>query len=231
IIVASKWMLNMAKQSPLLSKFRLHHIPFGLDLNVFHPMDTEKAKSAFGIRPGSIVLAFRAISSEYKGLTFIKECLRKLNSKQPVCLLTINERGLLDEFRDRYQIIDLGWVEEDLLPTVYNSCDIFLMPSTAEAFGVSAIEAMACGKPVITFDGTSLPDVIFAPKCGIAVPQGEINGLKQAVEWLIDNPKARQEMGDSALEIASKNYKLETFMDRIMELYQEVIVHREKGVQ
>lgn len=227
IIVASKWMLNMAKQSPLLSKFRLHHIPFGLDLNLFHPMDTEKAKSALGVKPGSIVLAFRTTSNEFKGLFFIKECLRKLKSRQPICLITLSEKGLLDEFRSTYQIIDLGWVADDILPIVYNACDIYLMPSTAEAFGVAAIEAMACGKPVIAFDGTSLPEVIFAPKGGIVVPQGDVESLMHAIESLIEDSQARQEIGDSALELVRNNYNLEIFMERIMELYREVIKRRE----
>jgi len=227
IIVASKWMLNMAKQSPLLSNFRLHHIPFGIDLNVFHPMDKEKAKHILGVKPGSIVLAFRATSNEFKGLSFIKHCLHKLKLRQPICLITLHERGLLDEFIDKYQIIDMGWVSADKLPIVYNACDIFLMPSTAEAFGMTAIEAMACGKPVIVFDDTSLPEVIFAPKGGIAVPQGDVEGLMHAIESLIEDSQARQEIGDSAIELVRKNYNLETFMERIMELYREVIKLRE----
>jgi glycosyltransferase involved in cell wall biosynthesis len=229
IIVASKWMLNMAKQSPLLSKVHLHQIPFGLDLDVFHPMDTEKAKRIIGVKPGSFVLAFRATTSnEFKGLYFIKECLRKLKPRQSICLITLNERGLLDEFIGKYQIIDLGWVADDVLPIVYNACDIFLMPSTAEAFGFAAIEAMACGKPVIAFDGTSLPEVIFAPKGGIAVQQGNVEDLLYAVECLIDEPKSRQEIGGSALELARENYNLETFMEKITDLYRGV-VERRKG--
>jgi glycosyltransferase involved in cell wall biosynthesis len=227
IVVASKWMLNMAKQSPLLSKARLHHIPFGLDQNVFRPTDIEQAKKELGVFPGSFVITFRATSSEFKGISFIKECLRKLNSTQPICLLTFNERGLVDQFRGRYQIIDLGWVNDDnLLLKAYNATDVFLMPSAAEAFGMMAMEAMACGKPVIATEGTALPDTIFAPEGGIAVAQGDVNALSATLERLINNPEERLSLGEKALKLAKKHYDLKTHVDKIGALYEEVIERR-----
>lgn len=230
VLVASKWMLNMAKQSPLLSKTRIHHIPFGIDLNVFHPMDTVKAKELLGIKPESVVIAFRATNNEFKGLPYIKECIRKLCSKQPICLLTTDKKGLVDEFKEKCHIIDLGWLDIDKLPLFYNACDIFLMPSTAEAFGVMAIEAMACGKPVVVFEGTSLPDVIFAPKGGIAVPQGDVEALRLAVETLITDSQLRYEIGDSALKLTREHYDNEVFVDKIINLYNEVIIRRAEQI-
>jgi glycosyltransferase involved in cell wall biosynthesis len=226
LIVASKWMLNMAKQSPLFSKARIHYIPFGIDLNVFHPTDVEEAKQLLGVKPDSIVIAFRATNSEFKGLSYIKECIQKMSCDKPICLLTIGEKNLLNELRGKCQIVDLGWIDESKLPVFYNACDIFLMPSTAEAFGVMAIEAMACGKPVVVFEGTSLPDVIFVPNGGIAVPQRDVDALRLAIESLVDDSKMRQEIGKSAFELAKINYNIDTFNDRIVELYGEVIEHR-----
>ena len=224
IIVASKWMLNMAEQSPLLSGLNIHYIPFGIDLSKFRPSDSEAAKSNLGVIPGSLVICFRATSSEFKGLSFIKESLRRLNTSRPICLLTFNERGQMDEFRGRFQIIDLGWVnDESLTVTAYNASDIFLMPSTAEAFGMMAMEAMACGKPVITFDGTSLPEVTFAPEGGISVPQGSVEGLISALEELIDNPSIRCRMGDAALKLARGNYDFEVHSKKILDLYRNII--------
>lgn len=227
IIVASKWMLNMAEQSPLLSKFRLHYIPFGVDLTVFHPLDTEEAKRQLGVIPGSLVICFRATNSEFKGLSFIKECLRKLKTDQPICLLTFNDRGLMDEFRGKYKIIDLGWVNDETLTVkAYNAADIFLMPSTAEAFGMMAMEAMACGKPVITFDGTSLPEVVMAPKGGVSVRQGNGDALLAALEELINNSDTRLKLGRSALDLARQHYDFNVHANKILDLYRAVIVRR-----
>ncbi|WP_370574399.1 glycosyltransferase [Methanomethylovorans sp.] len=231
IVVASKWMLDMVKQSPLFSNCRIHYIPFGIDLNVFHPMNAKEAKKLLGVNPNSIVLAFRATTSEFKGLSYVRECIQKLRCDEPICLLTIGEKNLLGEFGDKYEIVDLGWIDESKLPLFYNACDIFLMPSTAEAFGVMVIEAMACGKPVIVFDGTSLPEVIFAPKGGIVVPQGDVEALRVAIEDLISNSKMRQEIGNSACSIAKENYDAHIFLNRIIELYAKVIENRKKQIR
>jgi glycosyltransferase involved in cell wall biosynthesis len=138
----------------------------------------------------------------------------------------------MDEFRGRYQVIDLGWIHDaDLLARAYNASDIFLMPSTAETFGMMAIEAMACGKPVIVFEGTSLPEVTFAPTGGIAVPYGDTNALRFALERLIDNPLERQLLGQNALNLARQHYGMHSHVDRLVELYQEVIARRSAEAQ
>jgi glycosyltransferase involved in cell wall biosynthesis len=232
IVVASKWMLNMVHESPLFASVpreRIHHIPFGIDLGVFRPIDSQSARYKLGIKPDSIVICFRSMVSEYKGLPYVIECLRKLETKQPICLLTFHDKDQLTQLADRFQIIDLGWVnDQDLTVQAYNAADIFLMPSTAEAFGMMAIEAMACGKPVITFDGTSLPEVTFAPDGGITVPQGDVSALHFELQQLIDCPEKRLQLGRNALELARRHYNFNDHAEKILKLYEEVIARRKR---
>lgn len=227
VVVASRWMYDMASRSPLLASARLHHIPFGIDLEVFRPGDPEAAKRSLGVMPGSVVICFRAVASEFKGLRYIMETLRRLRAERPVCLLTFNERGLVDEFRGRFQIVELGWVnDESLVAEAYNAADVFLMPSTAEAFGMMAIEAMACGKPVVAFDGTSLPGVLFAPEGGMMVPQGDVTALTAALERLLRDGSERSRLGQRALAIARAHYDVRDHVDRVLELYRDVLSRR-----
>lgn len=232
IVVASKWMLNMVQNSPLFTdipKERIHHIPFGVDLGVFRPIDQERSRHELGIKQDSLVICFRSMVSEYKGLPYIIECLRKLKTEKPLCLLTFHDKGQLSEFKDRFQIIDLGWVNDtEVAVRAYNAADIFLMPSTAEAFGMMAMEAMACGKPTIVFDGTSLPEIIYAPEGGIAVPQGDVDALLSELQQLLDFPEKRQKLGSKALELAKCHYDFNTHAEKILELYTEVIARRKK---
>lgn len=223
VIVASKWMLSMAENSPLFSKFRLHYIPFGLNLDVFYPMDVEKAKRDLGILPGSLVIGFRATDSEFKGFSYIKKCLHRVRSNAPICLLTFDVRGLADEFRGKYQIVDLGWVnDESLMAQALNATDLFLMPSLAEAFGMMAMEAMACGKPVVVFDKTALSEVVFAPKGGIAAPYGDEDAFCGIVQKLIDDPAYRSGLGASARRLAVDHYDFEDHVNKIICLYEDV---------
>lgn len=229
IVVASKWMYRRVKQSPLFSKFRLHLIPFGLDLHLFQPANSQKAKKQLGILPNSLVLAVRADPIKFKGFKFIKKCLHQIQAKKPICLLTLGKRGLLNEFRDKYQIIDLGWVDTtELLIKTYNASDIFLTPSTAESFGMMAIEAMACGKPVVAFDRTALSEVMFAPKGGIVVPQGNVKAFTRAVKELLNNSRQRRSIGESARKLARKHYNLSSYVNNHINLYKEVIDQKKR---
>jgi len=232
IVVGSVWMYQLAQQSPLLANFKIHHIPFGLNLDVFHPLDTAATRAQLGIPPECIVLTFRSTTWHLKGLHFIKDLLRRLNSVRPLCLLTFNESGLIDEFKDTYHMIELGWVEdEQTLVKAYNAADIVLMPSLAEAFGMTAMEAMACGKPVIVMDGTALPETVFAPEGGISVPQGNVGAFVHAVEHLLNHSEERLAMGRRARELACLHYDVNRYVDQILELYQEVLARRTHNPQ
>ena len=230
LVFASKYMLNMAEASPLFENMRKHYIPFGLDLNKFRPKNNVRAM--FGIPANNLVLCFRSTSYEFKGLRYIKECLAMLSTTEyahPVTLLTFNEQGLLDEFEDKFQIIDLGWVkDEETIVNAYNCADIFLMPSTAEAFGMMAMEAMACGKPVIVFAGdNALSDTVFASQGGgIAVPYRDADALRAAIERLIKSPQERLAIGEKALELAREHYDFKVHAERMLDLYRDVIERR-----
>lgn len=226
LVVASNWMMDLVRDSPLLSRFRLHRIPFGLDLNVFKPGDVAAAKRRLGVIPDSLVIAFRATPHEYKGLKFIKECLHEMVTDRPVCLLTFHERGLVDEFRGRFQIIELGWVNDDSATVAaYQAADVFLMPSIAESFGMMAMEAMACGKPVIVFRGTPLTEVVHEPHGGIVVERSA-EALRSAVEMLLQEPERRVTIGEAALQLARQHYDVRDHVSTMIELYEDVIARR-----
>lgn len=223
IVVASKWMYDMAKQSPLLENFKIHLIPFGIDLNVYKPNNPTQARVKLGIDKDNFVIAFRSRDSEYKGQEYIKECLKKIKSNKPITILTVDQKGKLNELKNKFQVIELGWSDNDqMMVDFYNACDVFLMPSIAEAFGLMAIEAMACGKPILTFKGTSLEQVIFAPLGGIAVPMRDSDALANELQKIIDNPILGKKIGEQAFKIARENYDEKIYINKLANLYKEV---------
>jgi glycosyltransferase involved in cell wall biosynthesis len=230
VIVASKWMYDMATNSPLFSNAHIHLIPFGLNLKKFKPSDSKAAKNKLGIPQDNIVLCFRAENTNFKGLSYIKECLASLNIARKVSLLTFGGKNIISEFSEKFQIVDLGWIlDEDKMIEAYNAADIFLMPSRADAFGMMAIEAMACGKPVIVMSGTALEEVIFpAMNAGIVVPQGDVNSLLNATIDLIADETKRLTIGCKALNIANKYYSLDRYITQIIDVYK-LTMDRKKG--
>lgn len=229
IVVASRWMKNLTAQSPLTRGFRFHVVPFGLDCDRFKPADPrdkEEIRRRLGILPGRIVFAYRAVSNPFKGLEQLKQALRQLKTDKQICILTTQEKGVFDEFLGDFQIIELGWTnDEDLLISHFQAADFFVMPSMAEAFGLMAIEAMACGLPVLCFEGTSLPDVTFAPNVGLAVPR-TADALAAAITRWVEDADEVMKRGRKAREIAKDQYALKLHLDRLTSIYREAADRR-----
>lgn len=230
ILVASSWMENMVRQSPLMDDVPVHKVPFGLDLDFFKPGDQAAAKARLGIEPHRLVLCFRSVVNDFKGLQYVIEALDRLQTQVPICLLTLNDKGRIEKFKDRFQVVELGWTNDDsVMQDVYGATDLFLMPSLADSFGLMAVEAMACGKPTICFEGTALPEVVFTPEAGLAVPSRDSAALAAAMERLIGDPQERLARGARSRQLAEQHYDIRLQAERMVDVYERVIHGRQSG--
>lgn len=227
LVVASNWMMERIKKSPILSHLKCHLIPFGIDNEIYKKQDKNESRRRLGIPSDANVLAFRWTPYFIvKGSEFIKRALEELNIKKNTYLILFDAPHTygLDNLNDCYRFVDLGWVQDPRkVASALSAADIFLMPSIAESFGMMAIEAMACGTPVIVFEGTSLQSVIKSPNGGVAVPFKDHKALAKAITDLLKNSKRRQELSESGIRIVREEYTLENYVERHLELYKSIM--------
>jgi len=120
----------------------------------------------------------------------------------------------------------LGKVEEERLYCEFSECDVFVLPSVekSEAFGLVQLEAMAYGKPVINTNLPSgVPEVSINGITGLTVEPGNKHELGDAMQWLVEHPYERFEMGNAARKRLDNNYTLDVMMNRMMELYERLL--------
>ncbi len=226
LILPSLYMNNIAKESPLIKDFNAIHIRFGIDLSNYRPLDKINSKRCFGIDENSTVVAFRASNDKQKGLSFAIEAMQRLQSKSKVSLLTFDQKGLVANLYNKYSVVELGWVKDpSIMAKAFSAMDIFLMPSTAESFGLMAMEAMACGTVVLAFDNTVLSETLFAPAGGITVPQGDTECLKFKLEELIDNHRYRFDISGNAVALAKRHYDIESHVSKVVSVYNKLLIH------
>lgn len=227
MLTASEWTRDKVMQSPLTGHLPCRAIPYGVDTGVFRPQDQGACRESLGIPANARVLMFRVPESGprgFKGIEYIEQALAAQEPREPTYLLTLDSKGGLESLRDKYHFKELGWTNDpELACRAYNAADIFLMPSTAEAFGLMAVEAMACATPVIVFEGTSLPEVIQAPKGGLAVPYADAAALGHAIERVLQEPEFREILAANGPEIVRKNYTVDQYIKRHLELYEELL--------
>lgn len=219
-IVASKWMENMVAKSPIWKGKEIYHVPFGVNQDVFClPKCPEKIRKALGIHPDNVVMLLRATQSKYKGLEIIKEALSFINERN-ITILTVDQTGLLEEFNEKYQIIDFGWIDDTKLKDLYQVADVFLMPSEQEAFGMMAVEAMSCGCCPVVIEGTSLPEVVNAPEHGIVTTKQD---FAKTLYRLVKSKECLKSRGLKCYEYAQKEYNKEIYISRLIRCYEDIV--------
>ena len=223
ILVYSDWMLKLVKQSLVFkNQKRIHKISFGIDDKKFNNVPRKEARKHYDISEDSFVF-FTRTQAGFKGTSYVLEALKKLKLKnKKIVILTCDVPNLLDEVKDKYIIKDLGLIDDKEMSYALNACDVFLMPSIAESFGLMAIEAMSCSKPVIVFNNSALPSVTHAPECGYLVKNCDSSDLAKKMKFVIDNPKDVEKRGEMARLIVEKEYKLSDYNKKITDLYLEV---------
>ena len=165
----------------------------------------------------------------YKGLDIL---LRSMVDVPATAVLVGNgpERPALEDLARglgiEARVVFAGAVEDLELTAWYHACDVFVLPSItrAEAFGVVQIEAMACGKPVVS---TSVPSGVPWVNChgetGLVVPPGDVRGLGAALRSLLGDASTRQRMGERGRQRVRDEFTADRMAARAVELYREVV--------
>ncbi|MBS1902711.1 MAG: N-acetyl-alpha-D-glucosaminyl L-malate synthase BshA [Bacteroidetes bacterium] len=109
------------------------------------------------------------------------------------------------------------------LASILSASDIFLIPSGNESFGLAALEAMACGLPVISSDIGGLPEVNVDGKTGYIVPMGNVEALADRTYSLLTNEPLRQQMGKAALDHATGNFTKEQIVPIYEQAYEQAM--------
>jgi glycosyltransferase involved in cell wall biosynthesis len=237
VISSSDWMSAQARRSALLRHARsFHTIPLGLDTESFKPIDKGCARQALAIDSGRFVVGFACadLSSPDKGGSLLVEALHALADKAKITLLVFGAGKLPDnggrsEPDGRYQIIELGSINSPRLQSLfYSACDVFAAPSRIESFGLTALEAMACGTPVVAFETGGLGDIVADGETGLLEKQvGSVAGLRNRLDWMLQHPAERGNMGLAARQRVEKQFSSALMGKRYVELYRELVRNSE----
>jgi glycosyltransferase involved in cell wall biosynthesis len=120
------------------------------------------------------------------------------------------------------QIVVLSNFEEAEKPNLLAACDIFVLPSGEESFGIAFIEAWACGKPVIGTRSGAIPTVIAEGQDGLIVKYGDADELAQAIQTLLQAPERRETLGNAGRKKVLENYTWEIVTDQLRTVYTKI---------
>jgi len=127
-------------------------------------------------------------------------------------------KALVAELKVGCQVVFTGFVPDEELCRLYNTCTLFVMPSLDEGFGLPAIEAMACGRPVIVSSGNSLEEVVA--DAGLTVDPHNVEELAAAMDRLFSREDLRRSLGERAIRRASE-FSWETAARQLLDVFEQ----------
>jgi glycosyltransferase involved in cell wall biosynthesis len=227
IVSSSDWMSAQARRSALLRHARsFHTIPLGLDTESFKPIDKSCARQALAINSERFVVGFACadLSSQDKGGALLVEALHALAGEAKITLVVFGA-GKLPDIGGRYQLIELGSINSPQLQSLfYSACDVFAAPSRIESFGLTALEAMACGMPVVAFRTGGLVDIVADGETGLLEAKvGSVAGLQEQLCWMLQHPIERRNMGLAGRQRVERHFSSALMAKRYLELYNRLL--------
>jgi D-inositol-3-phosphate glycosyltransferase len=215
-------------------------IPPGVDLELFRPVDCEKARAKIGIPTDHRMILFVGRIQPIKGIDTLIRAMAQVIDKRPhlhgkMHLSIIGGAGdpatdgelarLQDLERDLGiddLVVFLGSRDQDTLVHYYNAASMVVLPSHYESFGMVALEAMACGIPVIASDVGGLSLNIADGYNGYLVPNGNSDELAYKIGLLLDQEELRRQLGQQASEWAQR-FSWQNITDETLHVYASAL--------
>lgn len=168
-----------------------------------------------------IKLLFVGNLTKRKGADLLPRIMSKLDERF-VLFYTTGLRTKKQVFPDK-RMLPIGKVSLNKIVEMYNTCDMLVMPSRLEGFGYSALEAMACGKPVITTNCSSLPELVDNRKGGFLCEPDNVEDFANKIKFLARDKKMRQDMGKYNREKVLQQFTLLKMGKEYEKVYKEIL--------
>lgn len=206
---------------PRQSRLRVHELSPGID--------TRQWTADEHAEGGEDVL-FLASLHAYKGIFVLLDAFALLSAEFPSAQLLIAGTGPEEsEVDQRIRATPalsrarlLGPLDRDRVMSAMQACAVYCLPSYGEPFGMSALEAMACGKPIVATDAGGLRHLVV-DQGGRRVPPGDANALADALREILATPELRREMGKYNRRLIEERYAWPHVISRLEDIYREAV--------
>lgn len=212
-------------------------IPPGVDVSHFYPIPADEARAYIGLKPEDRMILFVGRIEPLKGVGTLLEAMSCLQMKEsrPVHLAIIGGdpgaspeemnsemarlKNMCEVLGLDQSVVFLGVRDQDKLSYYYSAAEVVVMPSHYESFGMVALEAMACGTPVIASEVGGLAYLVRDGETGFTIPAEEPDTLCEKLSWLLNDEELHAKMSAQAAAYA-QDYAWEKIAKQIVEVYE-----------
>lgn len=239
ILSHSAVIISPSRQYIDKSKFLQNHkertvaIPNAIHLSDFElQYSKEECRKELGLPLDKKIILYFGFLTPYKGPDILIESMKRIIGEISDTILIFAGKGAMaDELKVlaarlgvEKNVLFVGFVENNLKSLYYKAADIFCLPSTksTESFGISNLEAMASGVPIVASNIGGIPDVVDDGINGLLVPPKNPEKLAYAIIYLLNNEETRVHMGKKGREKV-QNYSWRMVAEETEKIYNEVL--------
>ena len=229
-VTCSRWLEEQAKQSSLMVGQRITAIPNTIDTRIFCPTDRREARLAAQLPAEGKVILFvsQKVTDERKGVAYFVEAVNRLAAEHPelaadtsVAVLGGNAEEVCGKLK--LPSYPLGYVaDEHTIVSIYNSADVYVLPSLEDNLPNTIMEAMACGVPCVGFRVGGIPEMIEHRRTGYIANFKDSNDLATGMAWTLLEAD-RDELRANCLRKVAHDYSQQSVAMRYIEVYNETI--------
>lgn len=185
----------------------------------------EKAGFPPGIQLAAVVGRLHPVKGHRQ---FLKSAAEVLKERKDVHFLVVGtgpERDRLEEYTRKLGISEhvtfTGFISDvsELMPDL----NLLIVPSLWEGFGLTALEAMAVGVPVVATSVGGLPEIVEHCTTGLLVPPADEAGLTRGIIWMLDHPQEAVEMAAAAKNMVEQKFTARAMAKKTEELYRRLM--------
>ena len=239
VIAVSGHIADQAVQLGI-DRQRVAVIRSGVDLERFSVRDRAAARRARGIDDATCLVLFVGNLEPRKQVDVLLQAMVDVRRQVPTAELFVVGSGESAGAQDQTahllrlsqdlalaQVVHfVGRVEDSALLDFYTAADVFALPSTSEAQGIVALEAMACGLPVVATAVGGLLDTIQDGRTGYLVPSGDVGALARALLLVLEDEPHRQTIAAAARQSVERNFSWPASIAATIEVYRDVLACR-----
>ena len=210
----------------------------GVDLSRFRPMSQRYSRDYLGYGPEKNIL-FVGRLEPLKGVDNLFRAVASLENLKSITLSVVGGDGnsqekrrlqaLAKKMRLNQTVHFLGPIPQEELPIYYNAADVCVLPSYYESFGFAALEASACGKPVIASEVGGLRTIVNHGRTGFLVPPKRMDLIAERLCELLDDDLLRAQMG-AAGRIRAESLGWDSSVDSLLRRFKELIPQTAESV-
>ncbi len=212
---------------------RISVIPAGVDADLFQPVDRAEARRRLGLTPEGPVVLYVGRLERLKGIDILLQAAALLQDVQGLRVLVVGgnpsedrERARLEAETRRLGVERMvrfeGPVKQEALPAYYSAADVCVVPSYYESFGLVAVEAQACGTPVVAARAGGLAYTVRDGVTGYLIPERRAELYADRIRTLLADTPLRARMGDAARKAVAP-LTWGAMAERIGEVYRQVV--------